>query len=129
MAPKTGDNVEGGFWDGAEYISVYTRAQAIDDGVLVDVSAEAGETGFKVPVALTRALFAKIDPPKRSHQDFRGRLHDVLWMLYAAIKRTDFDTVIHYRVKLGRELVTIKAISGPGDEGEHVLTLMLPEED
>jgi hypothetical protein len=27
-----------GFWEGAEVISVYTRAQAIEDGVLVDMT-------------------------------------------------------------------------------------------
>jgi hypothetical protein len=27
------------------------------------------------------------------------------------------------------QLVTLKAISGPGDDGEHVLTIMLPDED
>jgi hypothetical protein len=26
-------------------------------------------------------------------------------------------------------LVTLKAVSGPGDEGEPVMTIMLPEED
>lgn len=129
MAPNTGDRVEGGFWDGTEYISVYTRAQAIEDGALVDVTAEAGETGFKIPVALTRALFAKIDPPKRSHQDFRGRLHDVLWMLYLAVRRAGNESEILYKVKLGREYVIVKAVSGPGDNGEHVLTLMVPGED
>ena len=34
-------------------ISTYTRAQAIEDGVLVDVGSTAQEAGFKWPVALT----------------------------------------------------------------------------
>ena len=32
---------EKGFWDDAEIISSYTRAQAIEDGVLVDVTDTA----------------------------------------------------------------------------------------
>ena len=32
-------------------ISVYTRAQAIEDGIIVDVSETAREAGFNIPVA------------------------------------------------------------------------------
>ena len=39
-------------------IHVYTRAQAIADGVLVDVSDTARDAGFRVPVALTSAVWA-----------------------------------------------------------------------
>ncbi len=41
-----------------EPISIYTRAQALDDGFLVDVSELAKEAGFRFPVALTRAAWA-----------------------------------------------------------------------
>lgn len=87
-----------GFWDDAEVISCYTRAQAIDDGVLVDVSewgsAETGFLGgFKCPVAMTRALWDVVDvdawePASRRpiHQDTRGRAHDVLWMASLALR-------------------------------------------
>lgn len=44
-----------GPWDDAEIIASYTRAQAINDGALVDVSPISTEAGFKVPVALTSA--------------------------------------------------------------------------
>ena len=40
-----------------EPISIYTRAQAIEDGVLVDVSESAREAGFKFPVAVTRTVW------------------------------------------------------------------------
>ena len=48
-----------GFWDDAEIIYAYTRAQAIEDGELVDVSETARESGIKFPVAVTRAVWAK----------------------------------------------------------------------
>ena len=41
----------------ADLIHSYSRAQAIEDGVLVDVSETAREAGFTVPVAITRAAW------------------------------------------------------------------------
>ena len=53
------------FW--GEPISAYTRAQAIADGVLVDLTTATDDqgqplcpqAGFKVPVAITRTAWAK----------------------------------------------------------------------
>ena len=41
-----------------EVISTYSRAQAIEDGVLIDAGSMASEAGFKWPVALTSAVWA-----------------------------------------------------------------------
>ncbi len=41
-----------------EVISTYTRAQAIEDGVLVDAGSTAQEVGFSIPVTLTSAVWA-----------------------------------------------------------------------
>ena len=38
-------------------LSAYTRAQAIEDGILVDVSETAREAGFRIPVAVTRTVW------------------------------------------------------------------------
>ena len=38
-------------------ISAYTRAQAIEDGILVDVSDTAREAGFNIPVTVTRTVW------------------------------------------------------------------------
>jgi len=35
----------------------YTRAQAIEDGVLVDVTPTARECGFRLPVAVTQGVW------------------------------------------------------------------------
>ena len=48
-----GEAEKAGFWEDAEVISCYTRKQAIEDGVLVDVSQTARECGFRHPVAVT----------------------------------------------------------------------------
>jgi hypothetical protein len=42
-----------------EVIHVHTRADAIADGMLVDVSAVAREAGIRFPVALTRAIWER----------------------------------------------------------------------
>ena len=41
-----------------DLIHSYTRQQAIEDGVLMDVSETAKEAGVRFPVALTRAVWA-----------------------------------------------------------------------
>ena len=68
-------------------------------------------------------------------QSERGRGHDLLWMLYVAIRRQQgaadrllYD-VIFVNHKHEQETVQLKAICGPGDDGEPVLTIMLPNED
>jgi hypothetical protein len=38
-------------------IHAYSRAEALEDGVLVDVTSTAREAGFRIPVALTRAVW------------------------------------------------------------------------
>lgn len=69
-------------------ISAYSRAQAIEDGVLVDVTATAKEAGYRWPVALSRTVWAQyVEVPKGVQcQDEAGRLWDILWMGRAAIK-------------------------------------------
>jgi len=120
-----------------DLIYAYTRAQAIEDGVLVDVSEMAREAGFKWPVAVTAEVWATIEniPPKlQGFQDVQGRLWDVLWMLKLASRRGGTET--HYRLIVdrnenGRRLryLTLKAVSGPGDDAEPVITVMLPWQD
>ena len=64
----------------------YTRKQALEDGVLIDVSKTAKEAGFKVPVAVTNGLyFEYIEPSeelKQQGQSATGRLWDMLFILH-----------------------------------------------
>jgi hypothetical protein len=125
-----------------EAIFSYTRAQALDDGVLVDVSEMAKEAGFKFPVAITRAAWADCvewsdeDNRRQTYQDEAGRLWDVLWMVGVAARRHSGSELRFqlYRVPRGGRgvrprLVTLAMRCGPGDEGEPVITIMLPGED
>ena len=133
------EETEKGFWDDAEVISSYSRAQAIEDGVLVDVSTVAKEAGIKFPVAMTATVwgqYVKV-PEGVGCQDESGRLWDIVWMFRCAAAKFDGDTLLfklyvrnHNRERLTRQdLVTLKAICGPGDNAEPVVTIMTPEED
>jgi hypothetical protein len=123
----------------ADVISVYTRGQAIEDGVLVDVSETAREAGFRIPVALTAAVWATVEaiPPKlEGIQDVQGRLWDVLWMANLAARRGRSKSEVWFKLLMdrnegGRRLkyLTLKMVVGPGDGGEPVITIMLPHED
>src|ERR1035438_9146135 len=72
----------------------YTRAQAVADGVQVDVTKTAQEAGIKFPVFLTRTVFEACVavPPDVAGQDEAGRLWDVVWMLRFAILRSHGHT-------------------------------------
>ncbi len=117
-------------------IHTYPRAQAIEDGVLFDVSEAAREAGFLWPVAVTVTVWALIEaipPSKQGLQSIEGRLWDVLWMAYMAIRGAGHNgKMLYYTLILhhGRKKdVTLKLVIGPGDHGEPVVTIMLPDED
>ena len=116
----------------------YTRAQAIDDGVLIDLTEWATETGFTIPVAVTAAVWnGYVVPPEAAAglgQSERGRAHDLLWMLFVAIRRSGGGDRLMYEVVFLQgpdrpETAQLKAICGPGDSAEPVITVMLPNED
>jgi hypothetical protein len=123
----------------ADLVHHYTRADAIRDGVLIDVSATAKESGFKFPVALTAAVWVKcVEVPAGVRcQDEAGRLWDVLTMLRFAIHGSkDGAGLVRFAVHVRNDnrdrtppLVRLKALCGPGDQGEPVVTVMLPDED
>lgn len=120
-------------------ISSYSRAQAIDDGTLVDATigdfAEVTAQHFKIPVAMSNAVFAIIEQavnhPKHGN-DYKGVWHDVCTMAKWYMKKDSSDPYC-FKVKItgaGRKSVFIfKMILGGGDNGEPVLTVTLPNED
>lgn len=113
----------------------YTRAQAIADGVLVDVSELAREAGFAWPLAVTAEVWGLVQaiPEAHRHEDATGRLWDVLMVAWANVRygkgdgqELRFGVILHHE---GGDRLELKLVAGPGDEGEPVLTLMLPEQD
>lgn len=110
-----------------EVISSYSRAQAIEDGLLVDVSQPAFEAGFNIPTAVTNALWAEIVRGKGDREIYRdGRLFDVLNLARIAAKRG--GERVAFTVKIGARNHRLIAICGPGDEHEPVITIGKPED-
>ena len=122
-----------------DIIYSYTRAQALADGVQVDVSKTASEAGIRFPVFLTRTVFdAYVTvPPKIEGQDEAGRLWDIVWMLRFAIQRSrpgcDRLPVALYVRNDNRapRLVKLIATCGPLDidDPRPAITVMMPDED
>lgn len=131
------------FFSDNDMIHTYSRAQAIADGVLVDVTETAAEAGFKVPVAITRAAWAdcvewndEIEARKAVTQDESGRLWDVLWMaLLACRAKGDGQSRVFELHRVPREgrgnrprRVALIVNIGPGDTVAPVITIMQPGE-
>jgi hypothetical protein len=121
-----------------EIIHRYTRAQALEDGALVDVSETARQAGIRYPVALSRAVWKEYvelnDVAKRAGNDEKGRLWDVVWMLRHGILQNRHESCFLFQLYVVTDavepsLVTLKAMCGPGDDGEPVITVLEPEED
>jgi hypothetical protein len=125
-------------FENADLIHVYSRAQAIADGGLIDVSAMAREAGWRAHVAVTAAVWGDCvawDKYQPADQDEQGRLWDVLTMaLFAARGRRRSNRMLFTVLRIPRggqlpEPVRLAIEIGPGDAGEPVITIMQPEED
>jgi Family of unknown function (DUF6573) len=117
-----------------EIIFSYTRAQAIADRVLIDVTPAALQAGFRFPVAVTAALMAVVEtiPEQYSHEDIEGRLWDVLWMASLAARRAKpgcsriaFEVILHIEGTRRKYQALILDI-GPGDTADPVITIGFP---
>jgi hypothetical protein len=143
------------FW--GEEIFRYTRAQAIADGALVDLTTATDDqgqllcqkAGFKVPVAITRTAWAKTIEAGgtwkpdgegeilelKGGQSLTGRLWDVLWLLRRACGQAGDTDRVHFEVLVdvngdGRhERVKLWALCGPGGDANPVMTVLLLGED
>lgn len=119
-----------------DYIFVYTRQNALEDGVLIDVSSLAREAGFKIPVAITDTLHNLLEYfPKDSCQDYTGRLWDVLHMLRVQVRDSLESSTVKFKVYILTPQHTSKArlyelmaqVHG-GDNHEAVMTIGFEED-
>jgi len=123
-------------WD---TVYTYTRAQAVADGIQVEVTKTAAEAGISIPVFLTRTVYESYVtvPPGVSCQDEAGRLWDILWMLRHAIRGTHggqaylaFALYVRNDDRAAR-LVKLVATCGPVDIDDPApcITVLMPDED
>lgn len=135
----------------SEPIFVYTRAQGIADGVLVDVTTPAAAIGLRLPVALSRPLFdacvanpitfdrfgsdVAVDPASLEQAEIT-RLEDLLLLVFTGIIAQGGLVGSHVPVNLWvlstgspvrREVFV--AVRPEGPAGENVMTIYFPEDD
>lgn len=109
----------------------YSRAQAIADGVLVDLShVDSIRQHWKHPFACTSTVWAIIEEAlQRPGQDVDGICHDLSTMAKLTIHGAHNAEQILFKVIITGRTHELKLHIGPGDTVAPVLTLMLPYED
>lgn len=131
------------FWVVA--VHTYTRAQALADGALVDVTEIGREAGFRLSVAMTAGAWSEALASPDSDplcltpvaQNERDRLWDVLMQVRIAARRAHDESVVALNVlRVPGSSATakpthlaLKMVIGPDDDGEPVITILLPGED
>jgi len=117
----------------------YTRTQAIADGTLADITDIAKDAGFRYPTAVSTHLYHEVLNPSESlaaqGQSLLGRIWDMLTILRLSIKSQPdtswltFSPLFVMTPDTSPAPITIISTVGPGDHGEPVITLYLPEDD
>ena len=114
-----------------DVIYTFTRAQAIEDGVLVDLSRQpVMRTFWTHPVACTSTVWSEIESAVNDGADLDGVLHDICWLAKCSISqnRSQGTDQIHFTVSLNGQDQSLKLHIGPGDTAAPVLTLMFANE-
>ena len=115
----------------------YTDAQAVEDGIKVDLTEWAREAGFTRTVYVTRTVWDRLiewadeDTQRQTHQDISRRAHDVLHMAALAAGKVaddwfaEFDMLAIPRDGKARQPQTYRlwAVCDAGG-----VTIMFPED-
>lgn len=125
-----------------DLIYSYSRAQALADGVLVDVTQLASEAGFRFPTAITADLHARITPDEREKalgQSYGGRLWDVVFLASFAARKEGLTDRCSFEVNLfeaepapphrtHHSTLFLWMVISHGDQVEPVITIGFPED-
>ena len=115
------------------YGNVYTRADAIADGFLIDVSQSARELGFCLTVAITASAWAQLVAVPHKKEEEIERLFALLGRVQTELDQmpvTDHRCFVTAVAETGEdEQVEIRITVGPDDKGRSVITIMLGYED
>lgn len=123
---------DSGFWDDAPVVFKYTRAQAIEDGVLIDVTENARKAGLRWHTVITPGVFAAIGGYVGPNEGDVGTMGDLDALMRAVVEvaRTAKGDRVHFDfMPLDRGYVSVWAHIGPGDDATPVMTVMLQGED
>lgn len=110
----------------------YTRAQALQDGTLIEVTNAARTHGFRLPFALSYAVFARFVAGDADGES--GRLYRLLRRSYeqaraAARSAGGGGDRIYFDFTDDRGSEHLILHVGPGDTAAPVLTLMTQADD
>ena len=111
-------------------ISSYSRAQAIEYGVLVEMPRDEydGAGLFRFPVAFTGALASALKRGAGTDPDtYRARVWDVCYMATVAVKGASASDVF-FKVIVGSRTLDLWGNCGPGDDAAAVMTFGFPED-
>lgn len=116
-------------------ISSYTRKQAIEDGVLVELDSKiVKEAGINYPMAITRKVWQLIeDAVNKGGKDLEGVIWDMLTMFRFSAQKSKEESTMIFEMLIWEKhvakdrLMKFKAICSAGDTPEPVITIMFPK--
>lgn len=119
------------------FFNALTRQQAMNDGLLIDVSTIANKIGFKVPVALSKSAWNKVMSPLTTDQQKNDYLKMLLKELFSGLKVISIvlaepSNTYHFSAPAHfsrARAVKLKSITGVGDLDTSVITIILAGED
>jgi hypothetical protein len=140
---KEKSETNGDFWANATVICAYTREDALEDGVLVDVSRIARVNGFKIPVAVTDSVWGDLEAavpsaPRTTRAVPPGMvttsptpLEHLLRSCHTAARLGLDGSTTYFAIgwKKGEAKTEYWARCHGGDNGEPVITIMQIGED
>lgn len=114
-----------------DLVYTYSREDALNDGVLIDITAPASKVGFHAHTAMTHGVSTEVIDG--SHGDLASpdmrleRIQQMLLKALVAIRRAgkSNDSIVFFDA----HQVQCKLMIGPGDRGEPVFTVLLANED
>ncbi len=112
-------------------IFAYTRQDAIDDGVFIDITKTAEEAMIRFPTCISSNLYhTYINPdPMPENQDEKGRLWDLLTVFYYTAKSAK-DSFMKFTVKFSGKNVEVWAVCEPASptDPQPCINIFLPED-
>lgn len=118
-------------------IYAYTRKDALEDGLQVLLTGEAGDmakqVGYRWPVYMTHSIFSIIQEAtekRKGYLCFNGILWDILHMSRVNSRQTS-DRSIEFEVKIAGKIHTLWCESGATDIDDPTpcLTFSLPSDN
>jgi hypothetical protein len=117
-------------------IHSYTREQALEDGVLVDITLMANRAGFPYPVAVTSSVWGLVvQAAVAKGKSIHCRLWDLLMALKAAVKyqsaggdRIRFPMIFDSRPVEEYRVENLWAMIQMGNDSKPVVTIMQESE-